>query len=155
MKSINNIIKNHPTILGVHDMLIHNYGPHNYIASFHAEVDGEEDVYILHDEIDNVEKEIYEHLGILCTIHLDPIVTNDEEVNKLRSFTLKKVKNVYPDADIHDFRTVVGNTHINLIFDIVIPFEIKDNIDIIKRNVEAEIQKERSNCFCVITVDRA
>ena len=155
LKSIMNVIEKYPTVIGVHDMMIHNYGPHHYIASFHAEVDGEKDVYLLHDEIDNIEKEINESLGILCTIHLDPIVTNDEEVNALRSFTLEKVKLVYPDANIHDFRTVVGTTHINLIFDLVIPFENKENIDVIKRKIEAEIQKERPNCFCVITVDRA
>lgn len=155
LESISDIVKKHPTVLGVHDMLIHNYGPHHYIASFHAEVDGQSDVYILHDEIDNLEREINESLGILCTIHLDPIVTDDEEVNALRSFTLEKVRSIYPDADIHDFRTVVGNTHINLIFDLVVPFEIKENIENIKQKVEAEIQKERSNCFCVITVDRA
>ncbi len=155
LNSIHKVVSKHPTVLGVHDMMVHNYGPHHFIASFHAEVDGSSDVFILHDEIDIIEKEINDTLGILCTIHLDPIVTDNEEVNKLREFTLKKVKRVYPDADIHDFRTVVGNTHTNLIFDLVIPFENNEKTDVIKRNIEAEIQSECPHCYCVITIDRA
>ncbi len=153
--SIKQIVAECPEILGVHDMLVHNYGPRHYFSSFHAEVDGAEDIYLLHDKIDNVERRINEELGILCTIHMDPIVTNDETVNELRNFTGEAVKSVVPQADIHDFRTVVGVTHTNLIFDLVLPFEIKGNIEEIKRNIEAEIQKQRNDCYCVITVDRA
>lgn len=153
--SIKEIVAQCPEILGVHDMLVHNYGPSHYFSSFHAEVDGSQDIYLLHDKIDNVERRINEELGILCTIHMDPIVTNDETVNELRNFTSTTVKSVVPEADIHDFRTVVGVTHTNLIFDLVIPFEIKGNIEDIKRNIEAEIQKQRGDCYCVITVDRA
>ena len=153
--SIKEIVAQCPEILGVHDMLVHNYGPSHYFSSFHAEVDGSQDIYLLHDKIDNVERRINEELGILCTIHMDPIVTNDETVNELRNFTSTTVKSVVPEADIHDFRTVVGVTHTNLIFDLVLPFEIKGNIEDIKRNIEAEIQKQRGDCYCVITVDRA
>ena len=155
LTSIRKIVADCPEILGVHDMLIHNYGPSHYIASFHAEVDGGEDIYLLHDKIDNVERRINDELGILCTIHMDPIVTNDETVNELREFTRGKVKTVVPEADIHDFRTVIGVTHTNLIFDVVLPFENKLETEEITRNIEAEIQKEREYCFCVITVDRA
>ncbi len=153
--SIKGIVAECPEILGVHDMLVHNYGPRHYFSSFHAEVDGAEDIYLLHDKIDNVERRINEELGILCTIHMDPIVTNDETVNELRNFTSTTVKSVVPEADIHDFRTVVGVTHTNLIFDLVLPFEIKGNIEDITKNIEAEIQRRRSDCYCVITVDRA
>ena len=124
-------------------------------VKINIEVDGEEDVYLLHYKIDNVERRINDELGILCTIHMDPIITNDETVNELREFTRRKVKAVVPEADIHDFRTVVGVTHTNLIFDIVLPFENKSEITEIRKNIEAEIQKERKDCFCVITVDRA
>lgn len=152
--SIKTIVSDYPEVLGIHDLLVHNYGPKNYIASFHAEVDGSLDVYMLHDKIDNIERRISQELDILCTIHLDPIVTDDEEVNALREFVIRKAKEVEPSIDIHDFRTVVGVTHTNLIFDIVLPFECKDCKDIDKK-IEAEIQKERPECFCVITIDRA
>ena len=153
--AIKSIVADSPEILGIHDMLVHNYGPSHYFSSFHAEVDGDEDIYLLHDKIDNVERRINEELGILCTIHMDPIVTNDETVNELREFTSKTVKSVVPTADIHDFRTVVGVTHTNLIFDLVLPFEIKGDVTEITRKIEAEIQKNRNDCYCVITVDRA
>jgi cation diffusion facilitator family transporter len=154
VESIHTIVSQYPEVLGTHDMLVHNYGPKHYIASFHAEVDGSQDIYMLHDKIDNIERQINSELGILCTIHMDPIVTSDETVNELREFTRSKVQAVFPSADIHDFRTVIGNTHTNLIFDIELPFEINDNIEVIKGNIEAEIQKEHPNCYCVITVDR-
>ena len=155
VESIKAIVKDCPEVLGVHDMLVHNYGPSHFIASFHAEVDGDEDIYILHDKIDNVERRINEELGILCTIHMDPIVTNDDTVNELRSFTESIVKTVVPNGNMHDFRTVVGQTHTNLIFDVELPFESKENPEILRRNIEAEIQKERADCYCVITFDRA
>lgn len=154
IENINAIVSKYPEVLGIHDMLVHNYGPKNYIASFHAEVNGDEDVYMLHDKIDNIEREISTTLGILCTIHMDPIVTNDETVNELREFTKASVANIFPQFTVHDFRTVIGNTHTNLIFDIVVPFEYKGDIEDLKAKIEAEIKKARPECFCVITVDR-
>lgn len=154
INDINGIVAKYPEVLGVHDMLVHNYGPKKYFASFHAEVDGSEDIYMLHDKIDNIEREINTALGIMCTIHMDPIVTNDETVNELRSFTVSAVESINPKISVHDFRTVIGNTHTNLIFDIVIPFECNDDIEVLKRNIEAEIKKSKPECFCVITVDR-
>ena len=153
--SIKQTVDKYPEVLGIHDMLVHNYGPKTYIVSFHAEVDGCQDIYLLHDAIDNIEKEINEDLRILCTIHMDPIVTNDETVNELRTFTSDTVKEICPEASIHDFRTVVGQTHTNLIFDLVLPFDVKENPDVIVESVKKEILKKRENCFCVITVDRA
>ena len=153
--SIKKTVEKYPEVVGIHDMLVHNYGPKTYIVSFHAEVDGSQDIYALHDAIDNIERDINEDLRILCTIHMDPIVTNDETVNELRSFTQETVKEVCPEASIHDFRTVIGQTHTNLIFDIVLPFETKEKPDVIVERVKAAIQAKRSYCFCVITVDRA
>ena len=153
--SINDTVKKYPEIIGTHDMLVHNYGPKTYIVSFHAEVDGSQDIYELHDTIDNIEREINQDLRILCTIHMDPIVTNDETVNELRSFTADTVKEICPEASIHDFRTVVGQTHTNLIFDIVLPFETKESPEAIVESVKNAISAKRNYCYCVITVDRA
>ena len=153
--SIKKTVEKYPEVVGIHDMLVHNYGPKTYIVSLHAEVDGSQDIYELHDAIDNIEKEINEDLRILCTIHMDPIVTNDETVNELRTFTLDTVKEVCPEATIHDFRTVIGQTHTNLIFDLVLPFDVKEKPETVVESVKAAISKKRSECFCVITVDRA
>lgn len=153
--SIKQTVEKYPEVVGMHDLLVHNYGPKTYIVSFHAEVDGSQDIYALHDAIDNIEKEINEDLRILCTIHMDPIVTNDETVNELRNFTAETAKEICPEASIHDFRTVVGQTHTNLIFDLVLPFDIKDTPENIIEALKAKVIEKRPNCFCVITVDRA
>ena len=153
--SIKATVEKYPEVVGIHDMLVHNYGPKTYIVSLHAEVDGSQDIYMLHDAIDNIEKEINEDLRILCTIHMDPIVTNDETVNELRDFTATTVKEICPEASIHDFRTVVGQTHTNLIFDLVLPFDVKEKPEVIVDAVKSAISKKRDYCFCVITVDRA
>ena len=107
------------------------------------------------DAIDNIEREINEDLRILCTIHMDPIVTNDETVNELRAFTVETVKEICPEATIHDFRTVIGQTHTNLIFDLVLPFDLKEEPAMIVESIKSAIKDRRSYCFCVITVDRA
>ena len=153
--SIKSTVEKYPEVVGIHDMLVHNYGPKTYIVSFHAEVDGSQDIYLLHDAIDNIEREINEDLRILCTIHMDPIVTNDEAVNELRAFTADAAKEICPEATIHDFRTVIGQTHTNLIFDLVLPFDLDDDPDVIVEKLKDLILRKRENCFCVITVDRA
>ncbi len=155
LEDINNIIKDYPVVLGVHDLMIHNYGPSHYIASFHAEVDGEQNIYQLHDMIDNLEKRISGELNMLCTIHMDPIVTNNEVVNELKKFAIETIKNdVSEDFNIHDFRVVVGESHTNMIFDVVVPFECKLKEEEIVEKIKNAVSSKRENVFCVITVDR-
>ncbi len=152
---IERIIGEYPDIIGIHDMMVHNYGPRKFIASLHAEVDGKGDIYILHDQIDNAEKQIKDELGILCTIHLDPIVTDDERVNELKSFLDETMKELDFPYSIHDFRTVIGETHTNLIFDVVLPFEAKHSENEVENKLKKAVIDKRPDCFCVITVDRA
>ena len=153
VEEIMKIVKEYPEIIGTHDLLVHNYGPGHYISSFHAEVNGADDIYLLHDVIDNVEKRIATELGIICTIHLDPITTDNEFVNELKTLTTGVVKNISEDIGLHDFRVVTGVTHTNLIFDLEVPFEAKLTNDYLSKKVEEEIKKTRPECFCVITVD--
>ena len=155
VESIERIVGEFPEILGIHDMMVHNYGPSNLVASFHAEVDGDGDIYYLHDVIDNVERRIHSELGIYCTIHMDPIVMNDETVCALRDFLSGIVSSVLPEVTVHDFRVVVGQTHTNLIFDIVLPFESKISPDEAERLIKESVFASRGDCYCVITVDRA
>lgn len=154
IKAIESIVDDYPEIVGIHDMLVHNYGPGHSFASFHAEVNGEDNVFDLHDTIDNIEKRISNELNIQCTIHLDPINLNDETVAELRAIALQGIKNVDENISIHDFRVVTGVTHTNLIFDIVLPFESKLTPHEAKRNIETAINNIRNDLFCVITVDR-
>lgn len=155
VESINKIITEYPDILGTHDLLIHNYGPNHFIASFHAEVDGSKDVFMLHDMIDNVEKRIQSDLNILCTIHMDPIITDDEALEELKDFLRSAIhEDVSPDITIHDFRVVTGNTHTNMIFDIVLPFESKLAPTEAIQEIQKAVTTRRNDCYCVITVDR-
>ncbi len=148
------ITREYEDICGIHDMVVHNYGPGNTIASLHAEVDGEKDVYIIHDMIDNVEKRLFAELGVRATIHMDPIVTNDEKINELKSLTLEAVKSIDSRLSIHDFRFVEGVTHSNLIFDITTPFELKMTDKELVDTVCEKISQINSTYFAVITVDR-
>ena len=152
--AIEGIVADFPEILGIHDMMVHNYGPKHLFASFHAEVDGEGDIFFLHDVIDNLEKRIETDLNIACTIHMDPIVTNDETVSELHRFLQGVISGVLPEVKMHDFRVVVGQTHTNLIFDIVLPFEAKISPDEAVRLIKSAVTRSRGDCFCVITVDR-
>lgn len=155
VEAIEEIISRYPEALGIHDMMIHNYGPSRFIASLHVEVDGAADMFELHDCIDNIERTIQTELGILCTIHMDPIVTDNETVSALREFTANAARLVDERLSIHDFRTVIGQSHTNLIFDLVVPFEITQSTDEICRALENEISLMHPNYYCVITVDRA
>ena len=154
VQAIEAIVSEYKDVIGIHDMLVHDYGPGKNIASFHAEVNGEEDIYMLHDTIDNIERRIEEELGIRCTIHLDPIAVNDEEVNRLRDIALKAVKTVDERITIHDFRAVIGATHTNVIFDIVLPFESKLSPSEACDMIQKSIGLENDNIYSVITVDR-
>ena len=155
VEDLNKIVAEYPQILGIHDLMVHNYGPKTYFASLHAEVDGEDDIYGLHDMIDNVERRIKDELGISCTIHLDPIITNDETVNELRDFVIETISSLSLNCSIHDFRVVIGETHTNLIFDVALPFESNLSEKQVVELISNEISQKRSNHYCVITVDRA
>lgn len=141
-------------ILGIHDLIVHSYGAGATIASFHAEVDGKSDFFEVHDLIDNVEKQLLSEYNISCTIHLDPIVTDDERVTELRSRVNQIAKKLGEDVRIHDFRMVVGPTHTNLIFDVEIPFENKQSDKEIVSFLESEIKLLDHTYFAVVNVDR-
>ena len=154
LDEIYRITAEYPEILGIHDMIVHNYGAGNTIASLHAEVDGSANLFDTHDVIDNLEKRLFSELGVRATVHMDPIVTDDEQVNELRQRTLAAVKEIDGSLDIHDFRFVLGKTHSNLIFDISAPFELKMSDEEIKRGVSDKISRIDPSFFAVITVDR-
>lgn len=141
-------------IIGIHDLVVHNYGPGNMIGSLHAEVKSNEDFVFVHDMIDELERRIHRELNIMMTIHMDPIETDNEQVN----LSLDMIRNIILDIDpclqIHDFRLVAGDTHTNLIFDIVVPYDCKYNNDDIKELIDKQLDKMEDNYYTVITFDR-
>ena len=154
VNAIKGIADEYSEIIGMHDLVVHNYGPGNTIASFHAEVDGSVDVFVTHDIIDTVEKRLYNELGIQATIHMDPIVTDDEQVNALRERVKAALKEIDERLGMHDFRFVAGQTHSNLIFDVTVPFEIKESDEKIKELISSKISELDPSYFTVLTIDR-
>lgn len=154
VEEIKKLVAEYPDIIGMHDLMVHNYGPSRSIASLHAEVDGSHDIYKLHDMIDNVERRMKDELNITCTIHMDPIVTNDETVNSLKKLLLEVISEEQLDINIHDFRVVVGETHTNMIFDVVLSFDSPICEDELVSRISKAVTAKAPNHYCVITVDR-
>lgn len=154
-EEIKAFIMSYESVIGVHDLIIHDYGPTRLFASAHAEVPANIDFYIIHDTIDLIERDIMQKYGMLISIHADPIIIDDEKINSLKRMTEKAVTVVNNTFSIHDFRVVEGVTHTNLIFDIEANHECKLSSHEIENAVSREISKIDERYLCVITVDYA
>ncbi len=154
VSKVSEIVKRQPHILGTHDMMIHDYGPGRLIISLHAEVPGAADIYELHDEIDNAEKELQDELRCIAVIHMDPIAVDDKQISETYDKVKAFMKAEYPDYTIHDFRMVPGETHTNLIFDCVVPME-QTNLSEIEEEIKQKISAEFPKCFAVVTVEHS
>jgi cation diffusion facilitator family transporter len=157
--SIVNRILSYKGILGYHDLVIHNYGPDRCFVSVHVEVPAEQDILVSHDIIDNIEFDFLRETGIHVVIHLDPVVTNDEEINELREDVTSIVASVSNEVDtelsMHDFRVVKGHTHTNLLFDITIPIECQTSDKILRELLDLKIKELSPDFNTVITCDRS
>ena len=142
----------HPAILGVHDMMLHNYGPNKIFASAHVEVDSSKDIFETHDHIDNIEREVKENMNIDLVLHMDPVKVNDPETELYRAKVVKAIHQIDPKWGFHDFRIVSGPTHVNLVFDLVIPFEEKYTQEEIEEMLLKHIESDRK-IYLVLTID--
>ncbi len=155
------VVKIHETVMsydkihGIHDLVVHDYGPGRQLISLHAEVDGTEDIFEIHDVIDTIEKDLYDKLSVETTIHMDPIDIHNESTVQTRDEVSRLITKLHKEATIHDFRMVPGKTHTNLIFDVVVPFEIKLSDDEIKEEVQKIVSERWKNYFVVLTIDRS
>ena len=155
VRSIRELVLSHPQVTGMHDLVIHDYGPGRRLCSFHAEVPQDADILETHDAIDHIEREIRERFGVEATVHMDPIATDDEQINRLRAQVAELAQAVEPGMTIHDFRVVRGPTHTNVIFDAVVPAasraddqQLRDRLARAVRTLDPEYQP-------VIQLDRA
>lgn len=153
-REVVNRIKNFDGVLGVHDLNIHNYGPDFYYASAHVEVDSAVPVLDSHDMIDQIERDFAENTNIKLVIHMDPIVTDDPELDTYKSEVKQIVKSMDESFDIHDFRMVKGPTHVNLIFDVAITFDTKLTESQIMADIQAGVNKLHDNVYVVPTIER-
>ena len=154
VRQINEVVRQYPAALGIHDLEVHNYGPGHIIAALHVEVDGKMDVFASHDMIDTIEQRLRREYGIAATIHMDPIVTDDAVIANLRARVLAAVRQIDPGINLHDFRLVSGTTHSNLIFDVAVPYENKTPDDRLRAAVAEQVRKIDPSYCAVVTIDR-
>lgn len=150
--NIVNMIMAHPAILGVHDMMLHNYGPNKIFASAHVEVDSSKDIFETHDHIDNIEREVKKNMNIDLVLHMDPVKVNDPETELYRAKVVEAIHQIDPKWRFHDFRIVSGPTHVNLVFDLVIPFEEKYAQEEIEEMLLKHIESDKK-IYLVLTID--
>ncbi len=150
--NIVDMIMAHPAIIGVHDMMLHNYGPNKIFASAHVEVDSSKDIFETHDHIDNIEREVKENMNIDLVLHMDPVKVNDPETELYRAKVVEAIHQIDPKWGFHDFRIVSGPTHVNLVFDLVIPFEEKYTQEEIEAMLLKYIQSDKK-IYLVLTID--
>lgn len=141
-------------VLGTHDMIVHQYGPHRAFLSLHVEVDGTKDVFASHDMIDNIEMGIYQKFGVLATIHMDPIYPEDEFVLSLKAYTCTALSALDGRLSLHDFRVVHGETHTNILFDVTKPYDVKLSDAEIKETLAAKLRELNGNYRAIIVIDR-
>ena len=153
VRNISDLILSHEKILGIHDLMVHDYGPGNCFASVHAEMDSAEDPLICHDIIDDIERDALRELQVHLVIHYDPIVTDDEELNAARALVEQEIKSIDESLSLHDFRMVRGPGHTNLIFDLVIPYSMEDRKAELKARSDERLQRQDRKYYTVITFD--
>ena len=153
--SIRGLVMAHPEILGIHDLIVHDYGPGRTMISLHAEVSATGNVLHLHDEIDNVEKELREKLGCEAVIHMDPIVTDDGITEETRERVAALAHCIDDGISIHDFRMVVGPTHTNVIFDAVVPFRFRLTDAEVEKKIKTAVRTLDGNYYAVVKVEKS
>ena len=155
VKEIEKTALAHPEIVGIHDLIMHDYGPGRGFVSLHAEVKGCGDIFALHDAVDQAEREIREKFGILATIHMDPIDCDNEQLATLRQAVAEKLLEIDPEIKIHDFRMVPGPTHTNLIFDALVPANCKAGDKELQKEIAALVHATWPSCYAVVDIDRS
>ena len=155
VKEIESLVMAHDTVVGIHDLVVHDYGPGRCIISLHAEVPADRQVLELHDVIDNIEEELGQKLHCEAVIHMDPVVVGDPTVAALHQQVAALVKTIDPRISIHDFRMVPGQTHTNLIFDAVIPFDERLTRLQVAERIRQMVSEMEGNFRAVVKVENS
>lgn len=156
VEQVDRIVMAHEEICGVHDLIVHDYGPGRQMISLHAEVPAEGDILEIHDVIDNVENELRAKLGCDATIHMDPIVTSDEHISELKAAVISIIKGIDEVITMHDFRVVTGPTHTNLIFDAMVPYKFYIGDEELTRMIQEKVKTRLGrNYYVIMKIDKA
>ena len=155
LDQISKIVLSHEAVSGIHDVVVHDYGPGRKMVSLHAEVSAFQDMFYIHDCIDNIELDLARELDCEAVIHMDPIDTKNKDLMKLQEEAKEIAKSIDGRITIHDFRMVPGESHTNLIFDMVVPHDIKISEKELIRQVQDAVLKAHPHHYCVIKIDRS
>ena len=156
VKEIEGAILARPEITGIHDLVVHDYGPGRQMMSVHAEVDAGADLLEIHDVIDAAERELKRRFRLEAVIHMDPVVTDDPQTARLRERTEELARNIDPSASVHDFRVTAGPLHTNLIFDMVVPYSVRETDRALREKIQAlATERMGENFYTVVQIDRA
>ena len=153
VRNIQTTVLSHPQVTGMHDLIIHDYGPGRSMMSFHAEVPIDSDIMEAHDVIDHIERELKDRFGIETSVHMDPIATNDEQVNRVRAQVAALVQVIDPAMTIHDFCMTRGPLHTNLIFDVVVPHKCPLSDGEVAARIEKAVKTLDDHYFVVLQLD--
>lgn len=152
---ISTIVYSREEVSGIHDLIVHDYGPGRTMISLHAEVASDMDILVAHDMIDAIELELRNALNCDAVIHMDPIVTDDETIIEVKGKICELITVIDERLTLHDFRMVTGPTHTNVIFDIVVPYDVKKSDKEIKKDVEKIIKTIDKTYNAVINIDKS
>lgn len=140
---------------GVHDVIVHDYGPGRVFVSLHAEVPADADVRDIHEVIDNAEKYLSDRFRCVATIHMDPIITDDPETARLRTLAVDALLAIGPELSIHDFRAVPGPQNKTLLFDVSVPYTYTESDEALRERIENAVAERIPGCLADVTIDRA
>lgn len=154
VQAIRDILERDEQVKGLHDMVIHSYGPGVTFGSVHAEVDARENIMVIHDAIDRLEKEVYDKLHVVLTVHMDPVEMDNTLVNERKEMVRRILHSINPELSFHDFRMVGGAEHTNLLFDIVLPFDCKMKEKEVLELLNQELEKEDGKYCPVVNIER-
>ncbi len=154
VKNIEDMVARYEEIIGIHDMIVHDYGPGRVMVSLHAEIPYDMDIMKAHDMIDELEMEIKKELCCDITIHMDPIINDDTTINEMKEKVLGIIKSIDDTLDMHDFRMTVGPMRTNLIFDVVVPYDCKKTEEEIRTIIREEVVKMEGNYYARVQIDK-
>ena len=154
VKEIEDTVLAHPEIIGIHDLVVHDYGPGRMMISLHGEVSGDSNINVIHDTIDRIEAELNHKFHCVSVIHMDPLTFDDDKCTSLRNEIANIAQAIDPRITIHDCRMVDGPTHTNLIFDAVVPFEFDLTDSQVKERFTEAIRQRHPSYNCVINIDK-
>jgi cation diffusion facilitator family transporter len=155
VEKIEHIVMEQDGVIGVHDLVVHDYGPGRRMISLHAEVPADGNLILLHDAVDNLEKLLRKECGCEAVIHMDPVEMNNAETNRLRTETRAILAQIDERLTLHDFRVVAGPTHTNLVFDVVVPFGFSMSDEAVRSAISERIHTLEGNCYAVIDIDKS